>query len=274
MLLTGGLYSIYLQAWDTSPRRYWSRECPMNCICTGSVCRGGLGGGGGAQPDGGASFYLTSHVLIYSDRYTYKTSQANTFQDRTSQDITSQLQNVPNTKRSKHKTSQASKRPNPKTYQPQNLRNTKCPSYKTSQALKHPKCTRLWDQVASGFHLFISYYFQYVSIMETGDWLAENSHNKNRRIFPQVAWDVLRLGTFWGLGRFIAGTFCIWDVFGLRRFEAGDVLKLGCFGIGTFCSWDVVSWYVLYFGRFRVGTFVLGRFVSVPSYHFVFDMLF
>jgi hypothetical protein len=34
------------------------------------------------------------------------------------------------------------------------------------------------------------------------------------------SWDVLRVGTFWGLGRFGAGTFCI-----------------GLFCLRTFCLW-------------------------------------
>ncbi len=54
-----------------------------------------------------------------------------------------------------------------------------------------------------------------------------------------MAWDVLGLGcygvgTFWGLGRFVAGSLCG----------------------GTFCSWEV----------FGLGRFVLGRFVGAPLF--------
>ena len=38
-------------------------------------------------------------------------------------------------------------------------------------------------------------------------------------------WDVLSLGAFCPLGRFILGTFCPWDVLSL----------------GTFCPWDIMS---------------------------------
>ncbi len=60
-------------------------------------------------------------------------------------------------------------------------------------------------------------------------------------------WDVLRLGTFCGLGRFGVGMLWGWDVLGLGRFVAG-----------TFCSWDV----------FGLGHFVLGRFVGAPKKQF------
>jgi hypothetical protein len=53
---------------------------------------------------------------------------------KTSKDITSKLQYVPASKRPSLKTSQASKRPNPKTSKIQNV-----PSLKTSQASKRPK---------------------------------------------------------------------------------------------------------------------------------------
>jgi hypothetical protein len=182
----------------------------MHLIWTGSP--GGLGGGG-------CSAWW--RCIILPDILCTRIFWSVHLQNVPSQNFP--VQNVPRhkfpaTKRPKYKTFQTQNVPSLKTSQPQNLPNTKCPSYKTSQALKHPKCPRLWDQDASGFHLFISYYFQYVSIMETGDWLVKNSHNKNRRIFQKF------FGTFWGLGRFIAGTFCIWDVFGLGRFEAWDVL--------------------------------------------------
>ncbi len=49
--------------------------------------------------------------------------------------------------------------------------------------------------------------------------------------------DILRLGTFFGLGRF---------------------------GVGTFCSWDVLELGPFVLGRFVVGHFVLGRFVGAP----------
>jgi hypothetical protein len=52
------------------------------------------------------------------------------------------------------------------------------------------------------------------------------------------AWDVLRLGTFCGLGRF---------------------------GVRTFCSWDVLELGPFVLGRFVVGRFVLGHFVGAPS---------
>ena len=63
-------------------------------------------------------------------------------------------------------------------------------------------------------------------------------------------WDVL------SLGRFVSGTFCLWDVLSL-----GTFCPLGCFVLGTFCPlgrfvpgtfspWDVLS----------LGRFVLGRF--------------
>jgi hypothetical protein len=47
----------------------------------------------------------------------------------------------------------------------------------------------------------------------------------------------LGLGTFWGLGHFEAGTFCIWDILELGRFVLG---------------------------HFVLGRFVLGRFVGAP----------
>jgi hypothetical protein len=53
-------------------------------------------------------------------------------------------------------------------------------------------------------------------------------------------WDVLRLGTFCGLGRF---------------------------GVGTFCSWDVLELGPFVLGHFVVGHFVLGRFVGAPINH-------
>ena len=49
-----------------------------------------------------------------------------------------------------------------------------------------------------------------------------------------VPWDILSLGTFCPLGRFVLGTFCPWDVLSL----------------GTFCP---------------LGRFVLGRFVCAPT---------
>ena len=54
-----------------------------------------------------------------------------------------------------------------------------------------------------------------------------------------VFWDVLSLGTFCPLGCFVLGTLCPWDVLSL----------------GTFCPWDVLS----------LGRFVLGRFVCASS---------
>ncbi len=53
------------------------------------------------------------------------------------------------------------------------------------------------------------------------------------------AWDVLdfglfRVGTFWGLGRLVAGTLWGWDVLGLGPYV------LGCFVCGTFLGWDVL----------------------------------
>ena len=66
-----------------------------------------------------------------------------------------------------------------------------------------------------------------------------------------VPWDVLSLGTFCPLGRFVPGTFCPWDV-----------LSLGRFAPGTFCPWDVLS-----LGRFVLGCFVLGRFVCASLFY-------
>jgi hypothetical protein len=59
-----------------------------------------------------------------------------------------------------------------------------------------------------------------------------------------VAWDVLGLecygvGMFWGLGRFVAGTFWGWDVLGLGPYVVGP------FVVGMFLGWDVLSWDVL-----------------------------
>jgi hypothetical protein len=59
--------------------------------------------------------------------------------------------------------------------------------------------------------------------------------------------------TFWGLGRFEAGTFWGWDVLGL-----------GLFGLGHFEAWDVFKLGHFVCGRCAVGLFVLGRFVGVP----------
>jgi hypothetical protein len=61
------------------------------------------------------------------------------------------------------------------------------------------------------------------------------------------AWDVLGLGAFYSLGRFIIGTFFIEDFLYLRRFEAWAVLYSDS---GAFCSWDA-----LYMGRFILGLF-------------------
>ncbi len=48
-------------------------------------------------------------------------------------------------------------------------------------------------------------------------------------------WDVLGLGTFWGLRHFEA-----WDVVELGRFGVGSSWGLGCFVAGTFWGWDVL----------------------------------
>ncbi len=85
-----------------------------------------------------------------------------------------------------------------------------------------------------------------------------------------MAWDVLELGcfgagTFWGLGRFEAGTFCSWDVLGLGPLGLGTFCGLGRFGVGTFYSWDVLELGPFVLGRFVLGRFVLGRFVGAPK---------
>jgi hypothetical protein len=72
------------------------------------------------------------------------------------------------------------------------------------------------------------------------------------------AWDVLyfgcfRVGTFWGLGHFEAWTFCSLDIMSL------DVLYLGRFVFGTFCIWDVL----------QLGRYVFGRFVCAPAWHYI-----
>jgi hypothetical protein len=59
-----------------------------------------------------------------------------------------------------------------------------------------------------------------------------------------VAWDVLELGcygvgTFSGLGRFVAGTFWGWEVVQVGPYVVGP------FVVGTFLGWDVLSWDVL-----------------------------
>jgi hypothetical protein len=62
------------------------------------------------------------------------------------------------------------------------------------------------------------------------------------------SWDVLRLGTFWGLG----------------HFEALDVLYIGRFGAGTFWSSDVLRLGPYVFGRSVFGRYVFGCFVCAP----------
>jgi hypothetical protein len=46
---------------------------------------------------------------------------------------------------------------------------------------------------------------------------------------------------------------------------AWDVLGLGRFVAGTFCSWDVLELGPLALGHFVLGRFDLGRFVGVPK---------
>jgi hypothetical protein len=65
----------------------------------------------------------------------------------------------------------------------------------------------------------------------------------------------MAFGTFWGLGRFIAGAFCIWDVLRLACFEAWNVLRLG-----SFCIWNVLYLGLLVAGTLYLGTFCLGTF--------------
>jgi hypothetical protein len=55
------------------------------------------------------------------------------------------------------------------------------------------------------------------------------------RVGTFYRWDVLRLGTFCGLGRFGVGMLWGWDVLGLRTFCSWDLLGLGHFWPGTFC---------------------------------------
>ena len=57
------------------------------------------------------------------------------------------------------------------------------------------------------------------------------------------SWDVLSLGTFFPLGRFV-----LWDVLSL----------------GTFCPWDVLS-----LGPYVLGRFVLGRFVCASFFYVI-----
>ena len=59
---------------------------------------------------------------------------------------------------------------------------------------------------------------------------------KWRIFFP---WDVLSLGTFCPLGRFVLGTFCPWDVLSLGPYVWGR------FVLGRLVPWDVLSWDVL-----------------------------
>jgi hypothetical protein len=93
----------------------------------------------------------------------------------------------------------------------------------------------------------------------------------NVYVYFLVAWKVLRPGAFhdW---EFWAGTFCIWDVsrlgsfWGLGRFVFGHFLVgtfrgLDCFVAGKFYSWDLMSWGL---GRFVLGRF-LGRYLVCKS---------
>ena len=71
-------------------------------------------------------------------------------------------------------------------------------------------------------------------------------------------WDVLSLGTFCPLGRIVFGTYCPWDILSLGRFVPWDVLSLGTFCLGTFvcapvpvlvqCTWVKVPVLVLVYG--------------------------
>ena len=67
-------------------------------------------------------------------------------------------------------------------------------------------------------------------------------------------WDVLSLGTFCPLGRIVFGTYCLWDVLSLGHFVPGTFCPLG-----RFVPWDVLS-----LGTFCLGTFCLGTFVCAP----------
>ncbi len=51
------------------------------------------------------------------------------------------------------------------------------------------------------------------------------------------------LGQFLGLGHFLVGIICSWDVLMLGSFNScdiWDVLYLGHFVFGTFCIWDIL----------------------------------
>ena len=86
-------------------------------------------------------------------------------------------------------------------------------------------------------------------------------------------WDVLSLGTFCPLGRFVPwdilslgtfgplGSFVLWDILSLGRYVPGTLCPLGRFIPGTFCPSDVLS-----LGRFVPGTFCLGTF-CIPTPH-------
>ena len=75
------------------------------------------------------------------------------------------------------------------------------------------------------------------------------------RIEKSTMWEILSLGTFCPLGRFILGTFCP-----LGRFVSWDVLSLW-----MFCPYDLMSEDVLSWDVWPLGRFVLGRFVCAPS---------
>ena len=69
-------------------------------------------------------------------------------------------------------------------------------------------------------------------------------------------WDVLSLGTFCPLGRFVPGTFCPQDALSLGTFcPSGRFVLWDICPLGRFVLWDVLS-----YGTFcPMGRFVLGR---------------
>ena len=54
-------------------------------------------------------------------------------------------------------------------------------------------------------------------------------------------YDVLSLGTFCHLGRFVRGTFCPWDVLSHGMFSPWDLMSQDLQSMDCFVPWDVLS---------------------------------